>query len=243
MISGKVVAITGASSGIGEAAAVLLAQRGAKIVLGASGSAKLQAVTERIVAGGGDADHVTIDVAKRGDLETFVSRACARFGRLDVLISNAGAMPVGPLDDLSVDDWERMVDVNIKGVLYGIAAALPVFREQGFGHFVNVASTAARKVVPNQSVYAGTKAAVAAISDGLRQEVSKQLRVTVIFPGFTSTSFADQVKNSEIKSQLEQSAKTFAMPAEAVAGAMVYAIDQPEDVNVAEIVLRSTAQS
>lgn len=198
MISGKVVAITGASSGIGEAAAVLLAQRGAKVVLGASGDEKLKAVAERIIAGGGDADHLTIDVANKADLEKFVARARERFGRLDVLISNAGAMPVGPLDDLSVDDWERMVDVNVKGVLYGIAAALPVFRQQGFGHFVNVASTAARKVVPNQSVYAGTKAAVAAISDGLRQEVSKQLRVTVIFPGFTSTNFAAQVKNADI---------------------------------------------
>ncbi len=171
-----------------------------------------------------------------------VAQARERFGRLDVLVANAGAMPIGPVDELAVDDWEQMVDVNIKGVLYGIAAALPVFREQGAGHFVNIASTAARKTTPNQTIYSATKAAVLAISDGLRQELAGTLRVTVISPGFTDTQFADHIKNEELKAQIARAGKAFAMPPEAVARAIAYAIEQPDDLNVGEIIIRSTAQ-
>lgn len=242
-MTGKIVAITGASSGIGAATAMYLAAQGAKVVLGARGGERLSSLADRITSEGGDAAYVTTDVTKRDDLTGLVALARDRFGRLDVLISNAGAMPIGPIDDLAVDDWEQMVDVNIKGLLFGIAAALPVFREQGTGHFVNIASTAARKTTPNQTIYSGTKAAVLAISDGLRQELAGQLRVTVITPGFTDTHFADHVNNTDVKAQLEQAGKTFAMPPEAIARAIGYAIEQPDDLNIGEVILRSTAQT
>jgi NADP-dependent 3-hydroxy acid dehydrogenase YdfG len=151
-------------------------------------------------------------------------------------------MPVSPLDDLRVDDWDEMIDINIKGVLYGIAAALPVFREQGFGHFINTASTAGHKTVPNQSVYSGTKFAVRAISEGLRQEAGDKLRVTIISPGFVRTNFAERVTSPEVRSQLEASRDKFAMPPEAIARAIAFAIEQPDDVDVNEIVIRPTAQ-
>ncbi len=170
MISGQVVAITGASSGIGRATANNLARQGAKVVLGARREEGLARLTEEICAAGGQAVYQVTDVSRREDLQSLVALAQQSFGRLDVLFSNAGAMPIGPLDDLAVDDWETMVDVNIKGVLFGIGAALPVFRQQNSGHFIHTASTAARKTVPNQVVYSATKAAVLAISDGLRQE-------------------------------------------------------------------------
>ena len=241
-IRGKVVAITGASSGIGEATALLLAQRGAKVMLGALDTHKLELLASQIRQAGGEVAFAKTDVRRRNDLVSFVQLATEQFGKLDVLINNAGVMPVGPLDDLKVDDWDQMVDVNIKGVLYGIAAALPIFRSQGFGHFVNIASTAARKVVPNQTVYAGTKAAVLAISDGLRQEAGDKLRVTVISPGFTATNFASRVTNAEVKAQLERSRDSFAMSPETIGRAIVYAIEQPDNVDVGEIILRASAQ-
>ena len=241
-MAGKVVAITGASSGIGEATAIHLAAQGARVVLGARGEDRLSALADRITSTGGEAVYARTDVTRRADLTRLVAVACERFGRLDVLISNAGAMPIGPIDDLAVDDWDQMIDVNIKGVLYGIAAALPVFRDQGTGHFINIASTAARKTVPNQTIYSGTKAAVLAISDGLRQELAGKFRVSVISPGFTDTNFADHVKHGDSRAQLEQAGKTFAMPAEAVARAIGYVIEQPDDLNVGEIIVRSTAQ-
>ena len=182
--------------------------------------------------------HTRTDVRRRDDLSDLVALAVTQYGKLDVLVNNAGVMPISPLDDLRVEDWEDMVDVNIKGVLYGIAAALPVFREQGFGHFVNTASTAGHRTVPNQSVYSGTKFAVRAISEGLRQEAGDSLRVTIISPGYTRTNFADAVTSPEMKAQLR-----FAMPPEAIARAIAFAIEQPADIDVGEIVVRPTAQS
>src|SRR4030088_1227136 len=167
---GKVVAITGASSGIGEAIALFLAERGAKVVLGARRLDLLEALATRIANVGGEAAYAQTNVSRRDDLSDLVKLACDRFGKLDVLVNNAGVMPISPLDELRVDGWESMIDINIKGVLYGTAAALPVFREQGSGHFVNTASTAAFRIVPSMAVYAGTKLAVRAISEGLRQE-------------------------------------------------------------------------
>jgi len=242
MIADKVVAVTGASSGIGEATAEYLARRGAKLVLGARAADKLDEVRRRIVAAGGEAEYVAIDVARREDVAALVARSQERFGRLDVLISNAGAMPIGKLDDLAVDDWERMVDVNVKGLLWGIAAALPVFRAQKSGHFIAIASTAAKRTTPTMAVYSGTKAAVAAIMDGLRQEIAGELRATTIFPGYTATRFASHIRDVDLRAQLEKSGEAFAMPPEAVAAAIAHAIDQPDGVNVGEIVLRSTAQ-
>ncbi|MGB7144881.1 MAG: SDR family oxidoreductase [Mycobacterium sp.] len=242
-IEGRVVAITGASSGIGEATAALLAARGARLVLGARSADRLNAAAARLSASGADAIAKVTDVRRRGDLTEFVSLATDTYGRLDVLVSNAGIMPVSPFDENRLDDWEAMVDVNLKGVLFGIAAALPVFRRQGFGHFVNTASTAAFRVTPGQSVYAGTKMAVRAISEGLRQEAGENLRVTIISPGMTSTNFAESVTDPSARAELEQRRDVIAMAPAAVARAIAFAIEQPPDVDVGEIVVRPTAQA
>jgi NADP-dependent 3-hydroxy acid dehydrogenase YdfG len=242
-IEGKIVAITGASSGIGEATALLLAERGAKVVLGARRPEPLEALAKRIANLGGEADYVPTDVRKREDLTGLVELARARYGRLDVLVNNAGVMPVSPLDELRVDDWENMVDVNIKGVLFGIAAALPVFRAQGSGHFVNTASTAGLRIMPTMAVYAGTKFAVRAISEGLRQEAGDKLRVTIVSPGMTQTNFADGLTSPEVKARLEEARDTIAMPPDAVARAIAFAIEQPDGIDVGEIVIRPTAQA
>ncbi|WP_342420612.1 SDR family oxidoreductase [Paenibacillus sp. FSL E2-0178] len=241
-IENKVVVITGASSGIGEAAALLLAERWAKVVLGARGAERLAALAARIVNNGGEAVYASTDVRQREDLSRLVALACERYGKIDVLVSNAGVMPISPLDDLRVEDWEDMIDVNIKGVLYGIAAALPVFREQGFGHFVNTASTAGHKTVPNQSVYSGTKFAVRAISEGLRQEAGDKLRVTIISPGIVKTGFTDSVTDPALRDQLAAVRDKLAMTPDAVARAIAYAIEQPDNIDVNEIVIRPTAQ-
>ena len=241
-IEDKVVAITGASSGIGEATALLLAERGAKVVLGARGSDRLEALAARISQAGGEVAYARTDVKRRGGPSNLVKLACERYGRLDVLVNNAGIGPISPLDDLRVAEWEDMIDINIKGVLYGIAAALPVFRKQGFGHFVNTASTAGHKTVPNQAVYSGTKFAVRAISEGLRQEAGDKLRVTIISPGFVNTPFVEIVANAEAKAQLTASRDKMAIPPDAIARAIAFAIEQPADVDVNEIIIRPTAQ-
>ncbi len=239
----KVIAITGASSGIGEATALLLAGRGASVVLGARRSDRLEALANRIVKAGGRAAHAHTDVKQRDDLARLVGLACERYGRLDVLVSNAGIGPISPLDELRVEEWEEMIDVNIKGVLYGIAAALPLFRQQGFGHFVIVASTAGHKTVVNQSVYSGTKFAVRAICEGLRQEAGERLRVTVISPGFVRTDFVEAVANAELKAKLAEARDRFAIAPDAIARAIAFAIEQPADVDVNEIVIRPAAQA
>ncbi len=241
-VAGKVVAITGASSGIGEAAGRLLAASGARVLLGARRADRLEAIAADIRKGKGEVDIGVIDVSKREDLASFVKKAQDRFGRLDVLISNAGLMPLSPLDDLKVDEWDRMIDVNIKGVLYGIAAALPVFRKQGSGHFINVSSVAGHRVGPNGAVYSGTKYAVRAISEGLRQEAGDSIRVTIISPGAVESELAETISNPEVKKRI-QDYRRMAIPAEAIAAAMAYAIGQPGNVDVNEILIRPTAQS
>jgi NADP-dependent 3-hydroxy acid dehydrogenase YdfG len=242
-IAGKVVAITGASSGIGEATALLLAERGAKLVLGARRLNRLQALVDRIAAAGGEGAYASADVKRRADLVKLVELARERYGRLDVLVSNAGIGPISPLDELRVEEWEAMIDVNIKGVLYGVAAALPVFRSQGYGHFVNIASTAGHKTVASQSVYSATKFAVRAISEGLRQEAGEKLRVTIISPGFVRTDFVDAVPDPKLRGQLSEARDKFAIPADAIARAIGFAIEQPSDIDVNEIVVRPTAQA
>jgi len=198
-IKDKVVVITGASSGIGEATALLLAECGAKVVLGARGPDRLEALAARIGAAGGEAAYARTDVKRREDVSNLVRLPVERYGKLDVLVNNAGIAPISLLDELRVDDWEEMIDVNIKGVLYGIAAALPVFRRQGFGHFVNIISTAGLQIIPTMAVYAATKNAVRTITETLRQEAGDQLRVTGISPGFVQTNLADSMTSPGIR--------------------------------------------
>ncbi|GAA3888249.1 SDR family oxidoreductase [Streptomyces sp. NPDC003631] len=242
-IRDKVVAITGAGSGIGEATALLLAERGARLVLGARRSERLEAVVSRIKEAGGEAVRLRTDVTRRDDLRALVALAGDRFGRLDVLVSNAGVGTISPLDDLRVDEWDRMVDVNVKGLLHGIGAALPVFRAQGSGHFVTTASTAAFRVVPNMAVYAGTKLAVRAICEGLRQEAGECLRVTTVSPGVTATDFAEASTNSQVRAEITAMRDRIAIPPDAIARAIAFAVEQPPTVDVNEIVVRPTAQS
>ncbi|MDA0172407.1 SDR family oxidoreductase [Solirubrobacter taibaiensis] len=237
-IKDKVVAITGASSGIGEATARRLAASGAHVVIGARREDRLQALAAEIGAA-----YAAVDVTRREDVQWLVDLARERFGRLDVLVSNAGVMPIGPFDELDVDAWERMVDVNIKGVLFGIAAALPVFREQGSGHFVTTASTAAYKVVPSQGVYAGTKAAVRMICEGLRQEADGTVRVTTVSPGFVNTDSPSHVSSPAVREQIREARDRMAIPPDAIARAIAFAIEQPRDVDVNEIIVRPTAQT
>ncbi|HEY5362477.1 MAG TPA: SDR family oxidoreductase [Streptosporangiaceae bacterium] len=239
---GKVVALTGASSGIGAATALLLAQRGARMVLAARRTDRLEALAARITSAGGEAVFAPADVRQRQALTDLVALALDRYGRLDVLISNAGIGPVAPLDDLRVEEWEDMIDINVKGVLYGIAAALPVFRAQGTGHFVHTLSTAGLRIVPGQAVYAGTKNAVRAISEGLRQEAGAALRVTTISPGFVATDFAASAADPEVRAQMLARRDEIAITPDAIARAIAFAIEQPGDVDISEIVIRPTAQ-
>ncbi len=241
-ISGKVIAITGASSGIGEATALRLASRGACVVLGARRIDRLDALVAKITEAGGAASCVVTDVTKRAHVENLVKVACERHGKLDVLVNNAGIAHLAPLDELRVEDWEAMIDVNLKGTLYGIAAALPLFRAQGFGHFVNVLSTSGIKIVPTQGVYAGTKNAVRAISESLRQEAGERLRVTVVSPGLVRTELADAMKEGAAKVQVVAGIAKMAISPDAIARAIAFAIEQPDDVDVGEIIVRPTAQ-
>jgi NADP-dependent 3-hydroxy acid dehydrogenase YdfG len=241
-IENKVVVITGASSGIGEATALLLSERGAKVVLGARGPDRLAVLAARIAASGGEAAYARTDVKRREDLSNLVGVAIERYGKLDVLVNNAGVAPNSLLDELRVEDWEEMIDINLKGVLYGIAAALPVFRRQGFGHFVNVISTAGIQIRPTMAVYAGTKNAVRTITEGLRQEAGDKLRVTSISPGFVHTNLANSMTNPEVKSQIVNQMDKMAIPPAAIARAIAFAIEQPAEVDVNEIVIRPTAQ-
>src|SRR5258705_3308422 len=241
-IEGKVVAITGASSGIGEATALLLAERGAKVVLGARGTDRLKTLADRIATSGGEAIYARTDVKRRDDLSNLVGLAIQRYSKLDILVNNAGVAPISLLDELRIEDWAEMIDINLKGVLYGIAAALPVFRGQGFGHFINVISTAGIQITPTMAVYAGTKNAVRTITEGLRQEAGDKLRVTSISPGFVHTNLADSMTNPEVKSQIINQRDKMAIPQKAIARAIALAIEQPADVDVNEIVIRPTAQ-
>jgi NADP-dependent 3-hydroxy acid dehydrogenase YdfG len=241
-LDGKVIAITGASSGIGEATAKYLAERGAAVMLGARRLDRLEGLAAEIGRSGGKAEAMAVDVAKRADLAAFVDRAKDRFGRLDVLVSNAGLMPLSLLDELKVDEWDRMIDVNIRGVLHGIAAALPLFRAAGSGHFVNVSSVSGLNVAPTTAVYSGTKFAVRAISEGLRQEAGSSIRVTIISPGAVQTELAETISSADLKKRVK-AFQANAIPSLAIASAIAFAIAQPSNVDVNEIVVRPTAQT
>jgi NADP-dependent 3-hydroxy acid dehydrogenase YdfG len=240
-IQGKVVAITGASSGIGEATALLLGERGAKLVLGARRADRLAALADRIAAAG-EAAYAPTDVKRRNDLEKLVKLACERYGKLDVLISNAGVAPISAFDDLRVEDWEEMIDTNIKGVLFGVAAALPVFRRQGFGHFIHIVSTSGLKIVPLQGVYAATKNAVRTLTEALRQEAGASLRVSGISPGFVQTELANSMTDARTRASTLEQMEKIAIAPDAIARAIAFAIAEPGDVDISEIVVRPTAQ-
>jgi NADP-dependent 3-hydroxy acid dehydrogenase YdfG len=239
----KVVAITGASSGIGEATARELAARGAAVVLGARRTDRLDALVADIRSAGGRAELVETDVTRRADVERLVTLAVDRFGRLDVLVGNAGVARIAPVAALDVDDWDAMIDVNLRGVLHGIAAALPVFREQGHGHFVTTVSTSGLKIVPGQAIYAGTKNAVRTLLEALRQESTDGvLRTTAISPGFVRTELVDHVEDPGQREQAQQAMATLGISPEAVARAIAFAIEQPEDVEIGELTIRPARQ-
>jgi NADP-dependent 3-hydroxy acid dehydrogenase YdfG len=241
-ITGKVVVITGASSGIGEATALLLAARGAKVVLGARQADKLEALTNRIQQAGGQAAYLQADVTRRDEVLQLVALARQQFGQLDVMINNAGISQLQPMEDLDVEGWEQMIDVNLKGTLYGIAAALPHFVQQGTGHFINIISTAGIRISPFMGVYAGTKNAVRTISEALRQESNGRWRVTGISPGFVNTAFVSNIKNESVRNMLQQKADEIALSPDTIAQAVAYAIEQPNQVDVGDIVIRPTVQ-
>lgn len=239
-VENKVVVITGASSGIGAATAKLLANNGAKVVLGARRSDRLEALSKEIHAAGGIAEYQSLDVTQRNQLEEIVQYAQQKFGRVDVLINNAGIMPLSALDQLKVEEWDRMIDVNIKGVLYGIAAALPIMKAQKSGQIINLSSIGGHAVSPAAAVYCATKFAVGAISEGLRQEVGGDIRVTVISPGVTESELADSITDEAAQTGMREFRKV-SIPAEAIARAIMFAVAQPDEVDVSEIIVRPTA--
>ena len=241
-VNQKVVAITGASSGIGEAIARNLAAKGARVVLGARRQDRLEVICADINEAGGQAHCSALDVTRRDSVANFVAFACDTGGRLDVMVNNAGIMPLSPLADLKIDEWERMIDVNIKGVLYGIGAALPRFMAQGEGHMINIASIAGMVVFPGSAVYSGTKFAVRAISEGLRIENIPGIRSTVISPGIVTTELAHSITDETLAQNIRQRRDAFAIEPDAIARAVAYAIEQPSDVDVNEIVVRPTKQ-
>jgi NADP-dependent 3-hydroxy acid dehydrogenase YdfG len=241
--SGPVVAVTGASSGIGEAIARRLAADGAAVVLGARRADRLAAVARAIEAAGGRAVAVPADVTRREDVARLVATATGQFGRLDVLVSNAGLMPLSMLRDRKVDEWDRMVDVNLKGTLYGVAAALPVFDAQQGGHFVHVSSVADRGVFPTASVYCATKFAVRALTEGLRMEAGRHVRVTLVAPGATESELAEGISDPELRRAAVADFRRDLLPADAIARAVAFAVAQPAEVDVNEIVVRPTAQA
>jgi len=242
-IAGKVVVITGASSGLGEATARRLSEEGATLVLGARRSDRLETLVGELTAKGGKALAKTTDVTKVDEVKALVDAAVEAYGRVDVMINNAGLMPQSPLERLKIDDWDRMIDVNIKGVLYGIAAALPHMKEQKSGHFINVSSVAGHKVRPGGVVYSATKHAVRVISEGLRQEVKPyNIRTTIISPGAVATELPNSVTEPDVAQGIQKFYEAVAIPADSFARAVVYAMSQPEDVDVNEILFRPTRQ-
>jgi NADP-dependent 3-hydroxy acid dehydrogenase YdfG len=242
-IKDKVVVITGASSGLGEATARRLSAAGAKIVLGARRTKHLDALAKELVENGGNAIAITTDVTDRERVKALVDAAVKTYGRVDVMINNAGLMPQAPLERLKVEEWDRMIDVNIKGVLYGIAAVLPYMKEQKSGHIINVSSVAGHKVGPGFAVYAATKHAVRALSEGVRQEVKPyNIRTTVISPGAVATELPNGVTDPATAERIKKFYADIAVPADSFARAVAFAVSQPEEVDINEILFRPTRQ-
>ncbi|MCF5162980.1 SDR family NAD(P)-dependent oxidoreductase [Pseudomonas congelans] len=240
-IQGKVVLITGASSGIGEAAARLIAAKGAQVVLGARRIERLETLAADIEAQGGSARFRALDVTDALDMQAFADFAKHEFGKIDVIINNAGVMPLSPLAALKIAEWNQMLDVNVRGVLHGIAAVLPSMQAQGHGQIINISSIGGLAVSPTAAVYCATKFAVRAISDGLRQETDK-IRVTVICPGVVESELADSISDQTARDAMKAFRKV-ALEPDAIARALVYAIEQPDGVDVSEIVVRPTGSA
>ena len=242
-IEGKVVVITGASSGLGEATARLLSAQDASVVLGARRIDRLRVLADELSRRGGKALAVPTDVIQCDQVKRLVDTAAQTYGRIDVMINNAGLMPQALLERLKIDEWNRMIDVNIKGVLYGIAAALPHMKQQKAGHFINVSSVAGHRVGPGFAVYAATKYAVRALSEGLRQEVKPyNIRTTVISPGAVATELPNTVTDPQAAERIRKFYAEVAIPAESFARAVGFAMSQPEEVDVNEILCRPTRQ-
>lgn len=240
-IKDKVVIITGASSGLGEATARRLSQSGAKLMLAARREDRLKALAQALRKEDKQVAYRVVDVTDRAQMEALAQAALSEYGRIDVLINNAGLMPLAPLDAIQVDEWETMIDVNIKGVLYGIAAVLPTMRAQKSGHIINLSSVAGHKVFPGGAVYCATKFAVRALSEGLRIESRGEIRSTNISPGAVATELTDHITHkgaAEVAGQIYQ----VAIDADAIARAIAYAIEQPADVDVNEMIIRPSAQ-
>ena len=242
-IQDKVIVITGASSGLGEAAARLLSAQGASVVLGARRADRIQSLANELSAKGDKAVVKTTDVTDRAQVKALVDAAVQAYGRVDVMINNAGLMPQSLLERLKTDEWDRMIDVNIKGTLYGIAAALPYMKQQKAGHIVNVSSVAGHKVGPGSAVYAATKHAVRALSEGLRQEVTPyNIRTTVIPPGAVATELPESATDPDAAAGLKKFYSEYAIPADSFARVVAYAIGEPDDVDINEILFRPTRQ-
>src|SRR4051794_913972 len=242
-IEGKVVVITGASSGLGGATARLLSAEGASVVLGARRVERIQSLADELTGSGGKALAVTTDVTVFDQVKRLVDAAVQTYGRIDVMLNNAGLMPHSPLERLKVEDWDRTIDVNIKGVLYGIAAALPHMKQRKAGHVINVSSVAGHKVGPGSAVYSATKHAVRVISEGLRQEVkSHNIRTTVISPGAVATELPSSITEPDVAENVRKFYQDFAIPAETFARMVAFAMSQPEEVDVNEILFRPTRQ-
>ena len=242
-IHGKVVVITGASSGLGEATARRLSAEGATVVLGARRADRLNNLTKEFAAKGAKSLAVAIDVTDRGQVQKLVDSAVETFGRIDVLINNAGVMPLSSLEKLKLDEWDRLIDVNIKGVLYGIAAALPHMKRQKSGHIINVSSVAGHKVGPTFAVYSATKHAVRTLSEGLRMEVKPyNIRTTIISPGAVATELSDGISDPEVAAANRAYVSKVAVPADSFARAVAYAISQPAELDINEILFRPTSQ-
>lgn len=243
MIKEKVVAITGASSGIGKTLAIELAKNGVKVVLSARRIEQLENIVEEIKNDGGEAVFCKVDVKNKADLMGLVNTTIEQYGRLDVIVNNAGVSQISRIDDLDIEGWEEMIDINLKGVLYGMAAAIPIFKKQQAGHIVNIISTAGIKIVPLQGVYAGTKNAIRTISEAFRQESDGTIRITGISPGYVKTNFVDNVKNKEMKTAIAKNMDKFAISPEAIANAVIYAISQPKEVEIGDIIIRPATQN
>ncbi|MCI4185248.1 SDR family oxidoreductase [Dickeya dianthicola] len=240
-ISGKVIVITGASSGIGEAAARLLSSEGAWLVLGARRLDKLEEISQDLINSGGKVEVFKTDVSQRQDVDALVNKAMTIFGRVDVLINNAGVMPNSRLDQLRVEDWEYAIDINLKGTLYGIAAVLPIMKKQNGGHIINISSLSGHRVRPSSAVYSATKFAVRAISEGVRMEMTPwNIRCTVISPGPVDTELPASVTDEATAGQVRK-AHEIAISPVALAETIMFAISQPDSVDINEILLRPTA--